>query len=119
MGNRESRGMFPGEYMKTSLVEVWPDSEFDGSPPVSGRPREALTGTHWQETRPDFFIAVTRRNDLDWHVEVLKATPITDGQIPGEVMERLVQQRKAIMDEQRSERGKNAAAKRLLRTQKD
>ena len=110
----KTRGMFPGEYMKASLVKVWPDDDLGDKPPISGRPREAVTSTHWKETRPEFYVAVTRRNDLDWHVEVLKATPITDGQIPDEVMERLISQRKAIMDDQKSENAKLAAERRRL-----
>ena len=90
----EDTGMFPGEYMKLRLVKVWPDDDLGDKPPISGRPREAVTSTHLKETRPEFYVAVTRRNDLDWHVEVLKATRSRMGQIPDEVMERLISQRK-------------------------
>lgn len=103
------KGMLPDEYMETSLIEVWPLKEGE-DPDFEGRQFEEPLP--WKEYRPDFYVLVVRRVDEVWHVEVMKAAPIDDGQIPGPVMERMWMMRKRIIHKQKSDKAKDAAAVR-------
>ena len=112
--------MLPDEYMKVSLVEVWPDSPLTLSEGFSGR--EVSTGAAElgaEEMRPKFYIVVMRRLELQWHCEILQAQPLEGGQVPHEVLERMVQMRQRIMAEQRSDRGKNAYIARKAHEDQD
>ena len=95
---KRSSGMKPGEYMKTSLVEVYDENPLEGTPTIEGI-----------ERRPEFYIPVVRRMDTTWRIEVLKGVPIADGVIPHEVVTRITELQKRIMREQRSDRGRDAA----------
>ena len=109
------KGMLPDEWMKTSLIEVWPESPLSMEAPFSGRDvatPNALAGE--KELRPTFYVAVVRRRDKQWHYEVLKAVPTGESHIPHEVMERIIRMRERIMTEQRSQRGKDQALTRRL-----
>lgn len=110
---RRRRVMLPGEYMKTSLVEVWPRSALVADrPPFRGIAEDRTPS--WEETRPDLYVVIVRRNDGDWHYEMLRAIPADGGVIPEEVFERLERMKKAIIKEERSDRGKQQAALRVV-----
>ena len=110
---KRRRVMLPGEYMKTSLVEVWPRSALiPDRPPFRGI-AEDRTPT-WEETRPDLYVVIVRRLDGDWHHEMLRAIPADGGVIPEEVFDRLERMRKAIRKEERRDRGKQQAELRVV-----
>ena len=111
----KNRGMLPGEIMKTALIEVWPDPPINAEMGFSGRSvSDPAAALGWGENRPDFYVAVARRNEnRDWHFELLKAMPSGESHIPGEVMERFIRMRQRIMDEQRSDRSRNQALERM------
>ena len=102
-------GMRPGEYMESSLVKVWPPTVETGG---DGFDPDDLGVSAWEERRPEFYVAVTRRSGTTWRTEILRASPIDDGVIPHEVFERLVGQRDRIIAKQRRDRGVEQAAQR-------
>lgn len=107
------RGMLPGEYMVHSLVEVWPrDAIESDDPPYRGT--EEVVDVPWEETRPELYVPILRRNGLKWQLEVMKAVPIEDGVVPHKVFERLWEMRRRIMLAQKSDRGKDQAAIRKV-----
>ena len=102
MPNSRSRGMLPGEYMKHSTVLV-----YDENPLARSRNgRDTVVG---REERPDFYVAVVRRRELKWRIEILKGVPIDDGIIPDAVFTRIESMKDRIITEQRSDRGRDQA----------
>ena len=107
MPKNRSRGMLPGEYMKHSTVLV-----YDENPLARSRNgRDTIVGP---EERPKFYIAVVRRRELKWRIEILKGVPIDDGVIPDEVFTRIEQMKNRIVSEQRSDRGRDQALLRKV-----
>ena len=102
MANRNhSKGMLPDEYMKTSLVKVWPKNIAEGEITMAG-----------VLDRPEMFVVIVRRLGQDWTIEVQKGAPIIDGVLPGEVVEAISRLQKNIVKEQRADRGRDQAALR-------
>ena len=111
MANRN--GMRPNEYLEASLVKVWPPSVADVAQQGGNVFDPDDWGvSSWDERRPKFYVALTRRIGQTWRVEVLEATPIEDGVIPHEVFNRLTEQRDRIIKKQRSVRSTESAAQR-------
>lgn len=108
------RGMLPGEYMRRSLIEVWPESPISIEPGFEGREvatGEQIAGT--KELRPDYYVTIVRRSPTgQFHYEVLKAQPHETSDIPAEVFDRMVQLRDRIIKQQRSERSRDTALAR-------
>ena len=102
MPNSRARGMLPGEYMKHSTILVYDENPLARS--QGGR--ETLAG---REERPDFYVAVVRRRELTWRIEILKGVPIDDGIIPDGVFTRIESMKNRIIAEQRSDRGRDQA----------
>ena len=102
MPNSRSRGMLPGEYMKYSTILVYDENPLARS--QGGR--ETLAG---REERPDFYVAVVRRRELTWRIEILKGVPIDDGIIPDGVFTRIESMKNRIIKEQRMDRGHDQA----------
>ena len=107
MPKGRSRGMLPGEYMKHSTVLVYDENPLARS--QGGR--ETLVG---REERPEFYVAVVRRRDLKWRIEILRGVPIDDGVIPDEVFTRIESMKDRIISEQRSDRGRDQALLRKV-----
>ena len=102
MPSKQSRGMLPGEYMKHSTVLVYDEDPLARS----HNGRDTLVG---REERPDFYIAVVRRHERKWRIEILRGVPIDDGVIPDEVFSRIESMKDRIITEQRSYRGRDQA----------
>ena len=107
MPKRRSQGMLPGEYMKHSTVLVYDENPLARS--QGGR--ETLVG---REERPEFYVAVVRRRELKWRIEILKGVPIDDGVIPDEVFTRIESMKDRIISEQRSDHGRDQALLRRV-----
>ena len=95
-----SRGVLPGEYMKTSLVKVY-----------SELPDGDIT-LHGIEDRPEFYIVAVRNFEDRWTIETYKGELNKDGVLPHEVVERIDSLKQRIKKEKRSDAGKAAAEKR-------
>jgi hypothetical protein len=98
---KRDNGILPGEVMRFSTVEVRDRNMLRGEMTIDG-----------QEQRPEFYIVVVRRLDLDWTIEILKGEPLATGVLPDKVVGRIAALKDTIVKLQRSARGRDAAAVR-------
>jgi hypothetical protein len=103
---KRDNGILPGEVMRFSTVEVRDRNMLRGEMTIDG-----------QEQRPEFYIVVVRRLDLDWTIEILKGEPLSTGILPDRVVDRIATLKDTIVKLQRSTRGRDAAAARKVKTQ--
>ena len=102
MAKQRRQGMLPGEYMKHATVLVYDENPLANNPNA----RDTLAG---REDRPDFYMAIVRRRELKWRIEILKGVAVTDGVIPDEVFTRINSMKDRIIKEQRADRGRDQA----------
>tara|TARA_R100000306_G_C4364565_1_gene136963 strand:+ start:1166 stop:1498 length:333 start_codon:yes stop_codon:yes gene_type:complete len=101
---KPDNGMVPGEVMRFSTVEVRDRNPLSGDMTIDG-----------VERRPEFYIVVVRRLDLDWTIEILKGEPLSTGVLPDKVVDRISALKATIVKAQRSARGRDAAAARKFK----
>ena len=101
---KPDNGLVPGEVMRFSTVEVRDRNPLSGDMTIDG-----------VERRPEFYIVVVRRLDLDWTIEILKGEPLSTGVLPDKVVDRISALKATIVKTQRSARGRDAAAARKLK----
>jgi hypothetical protein len=98
---KRDNGILPGEVMRFTTVAVRDRNMLKGDMTIDG-----------QEQRPEFYIVVVRRRDLDWTIEIQKGQPLATGILPDQVVHTITRLKSAIVTAQRSARGRDAAASR-------